>query len=133
MDRKSGESNELPRFVVQKHQARTLHYDFRLEKDGVLKSWAVPKGVPEGPGIRQLAVQVEDHPLEWGEFEGEIETGKSGAGTVEIWDQGTYELHQWEEGAIVFSLHGKRLSGKYMLIPFRHKGERDWLLFKRKS
>jgi bifunctional non-homologous end joining protein LigD len=118
------------RFVVQRHQARTLHYDFRLEREGVLKSWAVPKGVPEEPGIRRLAIQVEDHSLEYGDFEGTIPAGQYGAGTVEIWDRGTYDLHEWSEERIEFTLHGGRLHGRYRLFRFRRKGEREWLLVK---
>jgi DNA ligase D-like protein (predicted 3'-phosphoesterase) len=118
------------RFVVQKHQARTLHYDFRLERDGVLKSWAVPKGLPEETGVRRLAIQVEDHALAYGDFEGTIPAGQYGAGTVEIWDRGTYELHEWGEDRIVFTLHGERYRGPYQLIRFRSKGEREWLIFR---
>jgi DNA ligase D-like protein (predicted 3'-phosphoesterase) len=118
-------------FVVQRHQARTLHYDFRLEKDGVLKSWAVPKGIPEEPGIRRLAIQVEDHSLHFGDFEGIIPAGEHGAGTVEMWDRGTYDLNEWLEDRILFTLHGERLRGNYNLVRFHHKGEREWLLFKR--
>jgi len=118
------------RFVVQKHQARTLHYDFRLEKDGVLKSWAVPKGLPGKPGIRRLAIQVEDHSLAYGNFEGTIPPGEYGAGTVEIWDQGSYESHEWTSDKIVFTLHGDRLDGTYSLIRYRAKGEKVWLLLK---
>ncbi len=121
------------RFVVQKHHARTLHYDFRLEKDGVLKSWAVPKGVPESIGPRHLAVQVPDHPLEYGSFEGTIPEGRYGAGTVEIWDEGTYDLLEWGEESIGFVLHGRRYQGLYSLIRFRRKGPRDWLLFRRNN
>jgi bifunctional non-homologous end joining protein LigD len=119
------------RFVVQEHRARTLHYDFRLEKHGVFKSWAVPKGIPEAVGVRRLAVQVPDHPLEWGSFEGTIPEGRYGAGTVEIWDEGTYELLEWADEAIAFVLHGRRLHGTYSLVRFRRKGPRDWLLFRR--
>jgi bifunctional non-homologous end joining protein LigD len=121
------------RFVVQKHRARTLHYDFRLERDGVFKSWAVPKGVPETIGPRRLAVQVPDHPIEYGSFEGTIPKGEYGAGTVEIWDEGTYELLEWTDDSIGFVLHGSRLHGTYSLIRFARKGPRDWLLFRRRS
>ncbi len=120
-----------PRFVVQEHHARTLHYDFRLEKDGVLKSWAIPKGIPQAVGVRRLAVQVPDHPLEWGSFEGTIPEGQYGAGTVAIWDEGTYEPIEWTDDAIGFVLHGRRLHGTYSLVRFHRKGPRDWLLFRR--
>lgn len=119
------------RFVVQEHRARTLHYDFRLEKDGVFKSWAVPEGVPDVVGVRRLAVQVPDHPLAWGSFEGTIPEGQYGAGTVELWDEGTYDLLEWTDEAIAFVLHGRRLRGAYSLVRFRRKGPRDWLLFRR--
>jgi DNA ligase D-like protein (predicted 3'-phosphoesterase) len=121
------------RFVVQKHRARSLHYDFRLERDGVFKSWAVPKGVPEAVGIRHLAVQVPDHALEYGSFQGTIPQGQYGAGTVEIWDEGTYDLFNWSDESIEFALHGKRLEGTYSLIRFQRKGPRDWLLFRRRE
>jgi bifunctional non-homologous end joining protein LigD len=119
------------RFVVQLHRARSLHYDFRLEKDGVFKSWAVPKGIPEEVGPRHLAVQVPDHALEFGLFAGIIPAGQYGAGSVEIWDEGTYELLEWSETAIGFILHGGRFDGRYSLIRFQRKGPRDWLLFRR--
>ena len=125
--------SSVRRFVVQEHHARTHHFDFRLEKDGVFKSWVVPKGIPEKPGLRRLAVQVPDHQLEFGEFEGEIPIGDYGAGTVSIWDHGTYELHEWLDDRIVFFLCGQRLHGKYSLIRFQRGGVRDWLLFKRKT
>jgi bifunctional non-homologous end joining protein LigD len=121
------------RFVVQKHRARSLHYDFRLEKDGVFKSWAVPKGIPEEIGPRHLAVEVPDHPLKWGSFEGTIPEGEYGAGTVEIWDEGTYELLEWSNDAIGFVLHGRRLHGTYSLIRFARKGPRDWLVLRRRD
>lgn len=117
-------------FVVQEHQSRSRHFDFRLEKDGVFKSWAVPKGLPTEPGIKRLAVQVEDHPLEWGDFEGEIAPGVYGAGIVSVWDRGTYEPHAWLPDRISFTLYGQRLSGRYELIAFRRAGEREWLIFK---
>jgi bifunctional non-homologous end joining protein LigD len=121
------------KFVVQKHRARTLHYDFRLERDGVFKSWAVPKGVPDTIGPRRLAVQVPDHALEYGSFEGTIPEGEYGGGTVEIWDQGTYDLLKWSDETIEFILHGHRLHGTYSLIRFQRKGPRDWLLFRRRG
>ena len=108
---KRGKAKALT-FVVQRHDARRLHYDFRLERDGVLVSWAVPKGVPLEPGEQHLAVHVEDHPLEYGSFEGEIPKGNYGAGTVEIWDHGTYELlEEKRDGGLTVRLHGERLEG----------------------
>ncbi len=118
------------RFVVQKHQATRLHWDFRLEMDGVLKSWAVPKGPPENTGIRRLAVQVEDHPVSYIDFAGEIPGGEYGAGSVEIWDAGEFRLENRTEDLIEFSLEGKRLAGPYVLV---HTDGKNWLLIKRKS
>lgn len=117
------------RFVIQEHHASHLHWDFRLEMDGVLKSWAVPKGVPEEPGVRRLAVQVEDHPVDYIDFEGEIAEGQYGAGSVQIWDHGTYELHERDAKKLSFTLHGTRLEGPYALVNTRGM---DWLLMKRK-
>ena len=115
-----------PRFVVQRHAARSLHYDFRLERDGVLASWAVPKGIPLEPGQRVLAVHVEDHPLDYAAFEGEIPAGQYGAGTVEIWDRGTYELlEQKRDGGLTVHLHGKRLEGLWALVPAKLGGKKD--------
>ncbi len=118
------------RFVVQEHHAHKLHYDLRLERDGVLKSWAVPKGIPEAPGEKHLAVAVEDHPLEYVSFEGEIPKGEYGAGTVSIWDSGIYETKHWDDAKIEVMLHGRRLDGAYVLVQFRRAGKNDWLLFR---
>jgi DNA ligase D-like protein (predicted 3'-phosphoesterase) len=121
---------EERRFVVQRHQARQLHYDFRLEMGGVLRSWAVPKGPPLEPGIRRLAVQVEDHPLDYIDFAGEIPVGEYGGGSVEIWDKGTFDLEKETADRLEFSLRGIRLSGSYVLL---HTGGRNWLLLRRKG
>ncbi|MBM3840285.1 MAG: ATP-dependent DNA ligase [Verrucomicrobia bacterium] len=118
------------RFVVQEHHARTHHFDFRLEKDGVFKSWAVPKGLPDRPGVRHLAVQVEDHKLDFGDFEGTIPEGQYGAGDIHIWDRGTYDIHEWRDDHIRITLHGARAQGTLVLIPFRHGRPREWLLWK---
>jgi bifunctional non-homologous end joining protein LigD len=117
-------------FVIHEHHARRLHFDLRLERDGVLKSWAVPKGIPETTGERHLAVQVEDHPLEYGSFEGTIPAGEYGAGTVSIWDTGTYDTLVWKEGKIEVVFNGNRLHGRYALVRFRRAGGKDWLLLK---
>ena len=115
------------RFVVQEHHARRLHWDFRLELDGVLKSWAVPKGVPTEPGVKRLAVQVDDHPLSYFEFEGTIPEGQYGAGTVNIWDKGRYVLEVREPRKFHILLKGRKLKGDYRLINFRDK---NWLIYK---
>jgi len=120
----------VSRFVVQKHHATRLHYDFRLEMDGVLKSWAVPKGPPTGSGIRRLAVQVEDHPVSYIDFQGDIAEGSYGAGRVEIWDKGEYRLQQQEPDLLTFELHGDRLRGEYALV---HTDAANWLLLRRKE
>jgi bifunctional non-homologous end joining protein LigD len=122
-----------PRFVVQRHAARRLHYDFRLERHGTLASWAVPKGVPLRRGERHLAVHVEDHPLEYGDFEGTIPAGEYGAGTVEIWDRGTYELlEEKRDGGLTVRLHGERLDGVWTLVPARLDGDpKNWLLLRK--
>jgi bifunctional non-homologous end joining protein LigD len=117
-------------FVIQEHHAHRLHYDFRLEREGVLKSWAVPKGIPESPGEKHLAVAVEDHPLEYGHFEGTIAKGEYGAGTVTIWDKGTYDTKHWAGDKIEVILHGSRLNGHYVLVPFKRAGKNEWLIFK---
>src|SRR5919205_551379 len=124
-----------PIFVVQRHDARRLHYDFRLERDGVLASWAVPKGVPLEPGQQHLAVHVEDHPLEYGSFEGEIPKGQYGAGTVEIWDRGTYELvEEKKDGGLTIRLHGDRLEGTWALVPAKLDGDpKNWLIIRKRE
>ncbi|MFC9005784.1 DNA polymerase ligase N-terminal domain-containing protein [Streptomyces microflavus] len=140
---------QRPHFVVQIHDARRMHFDFRLEVDGVLKSWAVPRGPSENPSDRRLAVETEDHPLEYREFEGVIPHGESGSGTVIVWDQGTYEpLGHDQEGEDVsfsaslalghatFWLHGAKLHGEFALTRFRvgdepeSGGQEAWLLIK---
>ena len=120
----------LHRFVVQKHQARNLHYDFRLELDGVLRSWAVPKGPPLELGIRRLAIQVEDHPIDYLEFTGKIPQGEYGAGSVEIWDKGEFDLETESADMLEFSLRGGKLSGNYALI---HTDDKNWLFIRRKE
>ena len=116
-------------FIVQEHHARTLHYDFRLEKAGILKSWAVPKGIPLQKGTKHLALEVENHPLDYADFEGVIEEGQYGAGTVRIWDKGTYQVEEWKADKIVFNLEGGLLKGRYCLVRFKRGGGRSWLLF----
>jgi bifunctional non-homologous end joining protein LigD len=118
-------SDGAPRFVVQEHHARRLHWDFRLEHEGVMVSWAVPKGIPEDPKVNHLAVHTEDHPISYNDFEGEIPTGNYGAGTVKRWDYGTYECHEWEPGKVVVTLHGERVRGRHAL--FRTKGD-QWMI-----
>jgi DNA ligase D-like protein (predicted 3'-phosphoesterase) len=118
------------RFVVQEHEAKTHHYDFRLEMDGVLKSWAVPKGISSRAGERRLAIQVDDHDLAYADFEGELEEGVYGAGTVKIWDRGAYELVNRKAEKIVFDLKGERLKGSYVLV---HTKEKLWLIMKMKK
>jgi bifunctional non-homologous end joining protein LigD len=113
------------RFVVQEHHARSLHWDLRLEHDGTLASWAVPKGIPPDPRKNHLAVQTEDHPLEYLDFHGEIPAGEYGAGTMRIWDRGTYETHKWRDKEVMVTFHGERVRGKYVL--FRTDGK-NWMI-----
>ncbi|MDP8943029.1 MAG: non-homologous end-joining DNA ligase [Actinomycetota bacterium] len=119
------EDAELPRFVVQEHHARRLHWDLRLERDGVLLSWAVPKGIPPDPKENHLAVRTEDHPLEYLDFSGEIPAGQYGAGTMKIFDRGTYEPHKVRDDEVIVTLRGERVRGKYAL--FRTRGD-DWMI-----
>jgi DNA ligase D-like protein (predicted 3'-phosphoesterase) len=112
-------------FVIQEHHARRLHWDFRLERDGVLVSWALPKGVPDDPKTNHLAVHTEDHPLEYASFAGEIPQGEYGGGQVTIWDRGTYETEKWAEREVKIVLHGARVSGRYVLFPTKGK---NWII-----
>src|SRR5256714_2175479 len=132
---KAKKKGRQPIFVVQRHDARRLHYDFRLERNGALASWAVPKGVPLEPGEQRLAVHVEDHPIDYATFEGEIPKGNYGAGTVEIWDNGTYELlEEKKNGGLTVRLHGNRLQGTYALVPAMLSGdEKNWLILRKRD
>lgn len=120
----------VSRFVIQFHRASREHWDLRLEMDGVLKSWAVPKEPPSAAGVKRLAVEVEDHDLDYLDFEGVIPEGEYGAGSVEIWDRGTYVLESRGEGEIKFTLNGCRLKGGFVLLRLRG---RNWLFFKRRG
>jgi bifunctional non-homologous end joining protein LigD len=130
-----------PRFVIHKHDASRLHYDLRLEMDGVLKSWAVPKGPSLNPAEKRLAVMVEDHPIEYRDFEGVIPEPEYGAGTVMIWDEGTYQVTDEQpagealaRGALKFMLFGRKLKGGWLLVRTRWRGEdKNWLLIKEKD
>ena len=130
-----------PMFVIQKHRATSLHYDFRLEVDGVLKSWAVPRGLSTDPRDRRLAMEVEDHSLDYGDFEGVIEEGSYGAGAVIVWDTGTYEnlsegepmAEALERGTARVWLHGEKLRGGYTLRRTSAGPKPQWLLMKRRD
>ena len=120
------------RFVVQEHHATRLHWDLRLEHDGALASWAIPNGIPTDPADNRLAVHTEDHPLEYLDFSGDIPKGEYGAGTMRIWDRGTFETHLWDDKKVEVTFHGERLSGRYGLFPIGRKGdadaEKDWMI-----
>ena len=131
LEKKPEEETPKGRFVVQEHHARSLHWDFRLELDGVLKSWAVPKEPPLQPNVRRLAVEVEDHPLSYIDFEGIISEGQYGAGTVKIWDKGTFIMESRKPEKIVFTLNGAKMRGGYVLIRFKEEGQ--WLILKKKD
>lgn len=134
-------------FVVQRHAASRLHYDFRLEMEGVLKSWAVPKGPSLNPDDKRLAMMVEDHPYDYKDFEGNIPEGNYGAGQVEVWDSGTYEplddtsklsdekelLKELKSGSLKFILHGKKLKGEFALVKMKNAENNAWLLIKHKD
>ena len=117
-------------YLIQKHRATHLHFDLRLEMDGVLKSWAIPKEPPTLSSVKRLAVQVEDHPIEYANFEGTIPEGEYGAGTVEIWDSGTYKIIDKKENKLVIEIKGKKLKGFFVLVRFKEK--KNWLFFKKK-
>ena len=114
-----------PRFVIQEHHATALHWDLRLERNGVLVSWAVPKGIPPDPRVNHLAVQTEDHPLSYFDFEGEIPPGEYGGGRVILWDQGTYETEKWSEREVKFVFHGNRANGRHVLFK---TGGKNWMI-----
>ena len=122
-----------PIFVIQKHKATHLHYDFRIEKDGVLKSWAIPKEPPQEVGVRRLAIQVGDHELGYENFEGTIPEGMYGAGIVEIWDKGYYVPIKFQPNELIFELKGKKLNGVYCLIKLKpgSSGDKNWLFFEK--
>src|SRR6516225_5937322 len=128
-------------FCVQRHDATRLHYDFRLEIDGVLKSWAIPKGPTLDPGVKHFAAHVEDHPREYGDFEGNIPAGNYGAGSVMLWDRGTFELlggasggDQLARGDLKFRLHGEKLQGEFALVHMKSRGKgNEWLLIKKRD
>jgi len=122
--------NQSNIYVVQKHAATHLHWDLRLEMDGTLKSWAIPKEPPASFGVKRLAVQVEDHPTAYANFEGTIPEGEYGAGTVEIWDRGTYKLIDKKEEKLIVEINGERLRGSYVLV--RLKDKKNWLFFKKR-
>ncbi len=138
-------SSHSGRFFVQRHNATRLHYDFRLEIDGTLKSWAVPKGPSLDPAMKHLAAMVEDHPLDYGDFEGNIPKGNYGAGSVMLWDRGTFELMGEEDGLaqiargdLKFRLHGEKLSGTWALVHMKGRGkggkeDNSWLIIKKKD
>lgn len=126
-------TTEQQRFVLHEHFASHHHFDFRLERDGVLKSWAVPKGLPDKSGERRLAIAVEDHPLDYIVFQGTIPEGQYGAGEVTIKDTGTYDLLIWSNERIEVLLHGQVFSGKYILIRFKKAGEKEWLVLRAKE
>lgn len=132
----SGKSSGKSVFVIQEHDSKKLHWDLRLQIGGVLRSWAVPKEPPTGPGVKRLAIPTKDHSLEYADFEGEIPKGHYGAGTVKMWDRGTFETLEVddEKGKIIFRVDGQRLSGVYCLIRTKPRGDKEqWLFFRKKG
>ncbi len=115
--------------MIQEHSATRLHWDLRLERDGTLASWALPNGLPEEPKVNRIAVRTEDHPLEYLSFEAEIPKGQYGAGTMTIWDSGTYELLKWEPRKVEIDLRGERIQGRYALFAIgREDGAPEWMI-----
>ncbi len=137
----SGLPKGAPHFYIQRHDASRLHYDFRLEIDGTLKSWAIPKGPTLDPAPKRLAAMVEDHPLEYGDFEGNIPKGQYGGGSVMLWDRGTFELlgdlpalKQIERGDLKFRLNGEKLNGEFAIVLMKGRGKgNEWLLLKKRD
>jgi bifunctional non-homologous end joining protein LigD len=125
--------NQAPRFVLHEHLSKHHHFDLRFEHEGVLKSWAVPKGLPEKSGERRLAIAVEDHPIEYIGFEGTIPEGEYGAGDVKVRDTGTCEPLIWNDDRIEVILHGTTFFGKYVLLRFKKAGEKNWIILKAKD
>ena len=125
MGRPSAKGSNRQRFVIQEHHARSLHWDLRLERDGVLASWALPKGLPETPAKNHLAVHTEDHPLEYATFEGDIPQGEYGGGRMTIWDSGHYDVEKWSDSEVKFVLHGKKSEGSFVLFQTK---DRDWMI-----
>src|ERR1700712_744739 len=126
-DERAGGAGALPRFVIQEHSATRLHWDLRLEHDGALASWAIPNGLPWAAKDNRVAVHTEDHPLEYLEFHGEIPKGSYGAGTMTIWDRGTYEVLKWADDKVEIALHGERVTGGYALFPIG-PDPKDWMI-----
>ena len=122
----------MPVFVVHEHNARNLHYDFRLELNGKLKSWAMRKIPPRRAGLKRLAIETEDHRLPYAKFEGEIKEGY-GKGTVKIWDSGSYGMKSNKKEKLVFELKGKKLNGTYVILRFKRAGPRQWIFFRKKA
>ncbi|KXA88894.1 hypothetical protein AKJ36_03175 [candidate division MSBL1 archaeon SCGC-AAA259I07] len=122
------------KYSIQKHDASTLHYDLRLEREGVLKSWAIPKEPSEDPSDKRLAIRTEDHPTGYAFFEGEIAEGRYGAGEVELWDKGSYEPIKWRKNEIIVDIDGEKLAGEHVLIRFQpEENPKNWLFFKKKG
>lgn len=121
-------------FVIQEHFASHHHFDFRIEMDGVLKSWAIPKEFPQKEGEKKLAIEVEDHPVEYADFEGKIPEGYYGAGIVKIWDKGNYNLLERDKKKIIVDLNGRKIKGKYVLLFFKKEKDKNlWLIFRKRN